>query len=144
MKVRILSVIMVALMAFCSISCTFKENGSLAGAGSSGSESNQTQTTESNQLQIIKSDIKLSEEDMVSRIKAEYLLENGGYSDNDEIVVMINLPGDALIDRYLSEYAYAYGVLGRTDDAGADQGAVQIQRLFGCSIHRSRYYDRPQ
>lgn len=108
MKVRILSVIMVALMAFCSISCTFKENGSLTGAGSSGSESNQTQTTESNQLQIIKSDIKLSKEDMVSRIKAEYLLENGGYSDNDEIVVMINLPGDALIDRYLNEYAYAY------------------------------------
>ena len=36
-------------------------------------------------LQILKTDFKLTQEQTLSKIKAEYLLENNGYKDDDEI-----------------------------------------------------------
>lgn len=106
-KVRILSVLMVLMMAFSVVACTVNE-GAVNSNGLTSAPAVENTDTESNKLQILKSDFKLSEEDMVSRIKAEYLIENGGYKDSDEVVVMLNLNEEPLIDRYLNEYSYAY------------------------------------
>ncbi len=59
-------------------------------------------------LQIFSSDLKLTQDDLLSQIKAEYLKENGGYNDDDEIVVMINLNNRSLLDTYLNEYVDTY------------------------------------
>ena len=53
-------------------------------------------------LQILKSNAKLTQEQQLSRIKAEYLIANGGYKDSDPIVAIITLPGASLIDRYIA------------------------------------------
>ena len=106
-KVKILSVLMVLMMAFSVVACTENE-GAVSSNGLTSAPAVENTDTESNKLQILKSDFKLSEEDMVSRIKAEYLIENGGYKDSDEVVVMLNLNEEPLIDRYLNEYSYAY------------------------------------
>lgn len=87
--------------------------------------SNQQTTTEettdesSQTLQILKSDAKLTQDQLLSRIKAEYLIENGGYDDTDPVVVIITLSTDSLVDRYISTNAlgsvadYAYSEEGR-------------------------------
>ena len=105
MKTRILSILLVLMMICSSAACTDKKPN----ANSQGtSASNQTTVTESNELQLLKSDFKLPESDMVNRIKAEYILENKGYKSNDEVVVMVALEGKSLLDRYLDDFAYAY------------------------------------
>ena len=55
---------------------------------------------EKNQLQIFKTDLKLTQDQVLSQIKAEYLKENKGYLDSDEVKVLVTLKSDALIDLY--------------------------------------------
>jgi len=52
-------------------------------------------------LQILKSNAKLTQDQLLSRIKAEYLIANGGYKDSDPIVAIVTLPGASLMDRYI-------------------------------------------
>ena len=111
MKIKILSIVLIVLMAFSSIACTDKNDCVLNGT-SSNSSSIQTTLTESGQLQLLKSDFKLSENDMVNRIKAEYLLENDGYKSNDEVIVMVALEEKSLLDRYLDDYQGTFSSVG--------------------------------
>ncbi len=101
MKIKIVSLLLILLMAFTSIGCSLFPDKMLD------VNSSQTQTdnangnqTADNRLQIVKSDMKLTQEDVASRIKAEYLIKQGGYKDSDPVVVMINLTGDSVIDAY--------------------------------------------
>ena len=55
-------------------------------------------------LQILKTDFKLTQEQTLSKIKAEYLLENNGYKDDDEIVIMVTLNAKPLIEIYNEQY----------------------------------------
>ena len=57
---------------------------------------------ESQKLQIFKTDLQLSQEQVMSQIKAEHLLENKGYLPNDELVILINLNKESLIETYNS------------------------------------------
>lgn len=57
---------------------------------------------EKNQLQILKSDLKLTQEQVMSQIKAENIKKNNGYLDNDVITVLITLSENPLIDLYNS------------------------------------------
>ena len=56
-------------------------------------------------LQILRSDLHLTQDQVLSRIKAEYLVENGGYADSDPIVAIITLPGASLMDQYITTKA---------------------------------------
>ena len=123
MKLRILSVILIALMAFSSVACTDK-NGSALNSGSN-SSSLQTTVTESGQLQLLKSDFKLSESDMVNRIKAEYLIQNNGYKSNDEVVVMVALEGKSLLDRYLDDYQDDFSSVGELAASKAGKSIIK-------------------
>ena len=123
MKLRILSVILIALMAFSSVACTDK-NGSALNSGSN-SSSLQTTVTESGQLQLLKSDFKLSESDMVNRIKAEYLIQNNGYKSNDEVVVMVALEGKSLLDRYLDDYQDDFSSVGELAASNAGKSIIK-------------------
>ena len=87
-------------------------------------------------LRILKSDAKLTQEQQLSRIKAEYLIANGGYSDSDPIVAIITLPGDSLMDRFISTNAlgsvsdYVYSEEGRAvQDAIFDEQRALVDEL---------------
>ncbi len=105
---------------------------SVACSGGTGSESKSpsAQTEEegdfSQELQIIKSDIKPTQEQMLSRIKAEYLLENNGYRDDDEVVAIITLNGDAVIDEYLGNDKLA-SAMSLAEYAASSAGTVRTK-----------------
>ncbi len=54
-------------------------------------------------LQILSTGNKLTQEQMMSQIKAEHLKENKGYLDSDKIIAFVQLPGKTLIDKYLED-----------------------------------------
>ena len=111
---------------------------SCSSIGTNANDSDQSATvtesdkSSSQQLQIIKSNAKFTQEQLLSQIKAEYLLENGGYADSDPIVAIITLPGESLIDSYMSTNAlgsvadYAYSEAGKAaqEKIAAEQTAL--------------------
>ncbi len=116
MKRKILLALTLIIFLIGCVSCHKKEN-----SNEPVKESNNSQ-----QLQIFKTDLKLTQDQVLSRIKAEHLKKNGGYLDSDEIITLVTLPGDALIDTYnqdaykrnksVSEYA--------SSDAGIKQAKL--------------------
>ena len=77
-------------------------------------------------LQILKSNAKFTQDQQLSRIKAEYLIANGGYADSDPIVAIITLPGESVMDSYISTNA-----LGSVSDyAGSEKGKDVQERVL--------------
>lgn len=101
MRIKILSFLLVAVLsvsaAGVSLSPALKSSSDAQSGSSVGSGLTQESGTK---LKILKSDDTLTQEQTASRIKAEYLIENNGYKDSDEVVVMISLKGDSLIDKF--------------------------------------------
>lgn len=93
MRKTIAALSLTAVMVFCAACGSLPSDGE--GTGAEGG------ATVSQELQLLKTDAQLTQDQTLSRIKAEYLIENGGYSDGDEIVAIVTLPDDALIDSYL-------------------------------------------
>ncbi len=88
------------LIMFFAVSCAqFAEDNSDIAAKTEIGQTIESENVSQN-LRLIKSDIKFTQEEAVSRIKAEYLLENGGYKPEDTVRVMIVLDGNSLIDDY--------------------------------------------
>ena len=123
MKTKILSILLVLLIIFSSVACNDKGGASFGGG--QGPVSNQTPQNQSNQLQLLKSDFKLPESDMVNRIKAEYLLENDGYKSDDEIIVMVALESKSLLDRYLDDYQGTYNSVGDLASSSAGKAIIK-------------------
>lgn len=82
-------------------------------------------SSDSQQLMILRTDLKLSQEDIASQIKAEYLLQNNGYKDDDVVVAIIKLPGNALIDTYLAGSKYPTVA----DYVASPEGQAQAAKL---------------
>lgn len=88
-------------------------------------------------LQILKSNAKLTQDQLLSRIKAERLIENGGYTDDDPIVAIITLPGASLIDSYIELQApgsvsdFVHSEEGRAlEDAILDEQEALTRELY--------------
>lgn len=90
---KILIMILFSVVIFSCLSCN-KES----------IKESQVNDSSKQQLQIFKTDMNLSQEQVLSQIKAERLIENNGYLDNDEVVVMVVLDDDAVIDIYNDKY----------------------------------------
>lgn len=94
MQKKIFAALMLGLTIFTCTSCKTKNNATEV-----------VPNDNSQQLQLLRTDMKLTQEQLLSRIKADHIKENKGYLDNDEVISIITLPGDSLIDTYLeSEY----------------------------------------
>ena len=91
---KIFMMLLFAVIVFLCVACDKEEV-----------QESQVSDSSKQQLQIFKTDMKLSQEQVMSQIKAGHLLENNGYLDSDEIVVMVTLKDHALIDIYNQEYA---------------------------------------
>ncbi len=99
MRKKIISLLMVIAMTLTCASCDMSGSGGSAPAGGGEETSEQT---ESQQLEVLRTDLNFTQDQELSRIKAEYLIENQGYSDDDEVVAILSLGEDALADSYLA------------------------------------------
>ncbi len=105
---------------------------------------------ESGELTVLKSDYQLPPEEKMARFKAEYLIENKGYKDDDKVVAILSLGEDALIDDYLAdeEYSaryslaqYASSPMGKQKQAAIRSHQTDlIRRLEGNSLIESVNY----
>ncbi len=94
MRKTVISVCMAFAMAASCVACavapedeTLKNDGDI----------------ESQKIELVRSDVKFTQEQSLSRIKAEYLKENGGYKDSDAVVAIVTLKENAVIDDYLEK-----------------------------------------
>lgn len=81
----------------------------------------------SDELQIFNADLKLTQDQVLSKIKADKIKENGGYKDNDEIIVMVSLEKEALIDTYLNQFSSRYSDV--SEYAESSTGQAQIAKI---------------
>lgn len=97
-----------------------------------GSESSGSQSgglgSDAQQLQIFNTGLKLTQEQSLSRIKAEYLKENGGYKDDDVVVAIVTLPTPALIDTYLENEKIS-SKMSLSEYAASAEGQTRIAQL---------------
>ncbi len=100
-KKGMFAIFIAVIMAFCCLagSLAFIDVPTGGDAGDDGA------ATSAQSLQIFDSDLHLTQDDAVSRIKAEYLKENGGYRADDDVVAIIDLEDDSLIDSYLAGHS---------------------------------------
>ncbi len=82
---------------------------------------------QSQDLEILKSDYQIPAEQQLSRIKADYLVQNQGYGENDEVVAILSLKGDALIDTFLGGVRDGSASVG--DYATTQRGLEQAKEL---------------
>lgn len=73
-----------------------ESNGSI-----SSDDSNINTNTNIQQLQIFDTGLTLTQDQVASKIKAQYLLDNNGYKDEDIIVAIVSLSEPSLVDIYL-------------------------------------------
>ena len=117
--------VIVMLVSLLLTSCSSIDiDDTVTDAGDQSASSTDAVDKSTQTLQILKSNAKFTQEQQLSRIKAEYLIANGGYADSDPIVAIITLPGASLIDTYMST-----GVLGSLSDyatSASGQAAEQV------------------
>lgn len=116
MKKKIIFVLIAITLLFTVVSCK-KESSSNSGVDSSNPQ----------QLQFMKTDLKLTQDQVMSQIKAEHLLENKGYVDSDEIITLIELEGDSLVDNYIDSYYTKSSSV--ADFAASEIGQKRIDRI---------------
>lgn len=102
MRKKLISIAIALTMVFSCLACSVTNVD--FGNGNGGPSVNVPADPDApagNSLQVLKSDVKLTQDQTLSRIKAEYLIENNGYKPGDEVVAVLTLPQDAVIDTYL-------------------------------------------
>ena len=83
------------------------------------------------ELEIVKTDIEIPEQQLTSRIKAEYLKENGGYADDDEVVAIIKLGDGSLIETFNEGNTARNSV---ADYAASKEGQYQTRRMLDAQM----------
>ena len=106
----LISVMLAFVMSIACVSCAVPDLG----------RNDENAATTVRELEILKTDIEIPEQQRTSRTKAEYLKKNSGYRDDDEVVAIIGLEGDSLIETFndgntarLSVGEYASSGVGR-------------------------------
>ena len=122
MRNKFISILLASLIAFSCMACIDKPTGSNNGQNTSNSQ----EESNSQKLEILKSDFKISTDDVISKIKSEYLLENGGYKGSDSVVAIITFPESSLIDTFNNDYTGAESV---SDYALSTVGKIQQKRI---------------
>ena len=121
MKKKLLSIICL-LLAFVL--------GALTACETLGSTNEQQQTavSQKGKLNVLRSDMKVSQEQQMSQIKAEYLLKNNGYKDDDSVVVILALEDDSLIETYNNTLFKTENSVG--EYAASPLGIAQAENIF--------------
>ena len=95
----------------------------------SNKKTNDTTIVDSNpqKLQILDTNSKLTQDQMLSQIKAEYLIENNGYKDDDVITVILSLEDDSVINKYNKMLNNNYKTV--SDFIKSDEGRSYADKL---------------
>ena len=131
MRIKIISALTALLMSVTVLGAALTADGT---SGVKNPQSNEPSVIEtgvgsSTELNVVKYGGKLTQDQVMSQIKAKYLIENGGYKDTDEVVVLVSVDGDSLIETFndgntgaksVSEYAETF--------AGAYQSASNLSK----------------
>lgn len=75
----------------------------IVGNKNSNKDNDESSSSTSGKLQVLNANVDTSKFNRLDQIKAEYLLENQGYSETDIVNVIVELDGEALIDDYLED-----------------------------------------
>lgn len=78
-------------------------------------------------LLLFNTGLTMSQDQVLSRIKAEKIIEHGGYEDEDEVVALLSLEGNALIDAY-REAPELYGSV--AEYAASAKGRLHAENLM--------------
>ena len=134
MRIKIISAITALCMSATVIGVALTANGKGNGVKPSQSQTTVTgSASSSTALNVIKYGDKLTQDQVMSQIKAQYLIENGGYKDTDEVVVMVAVDGESLIETFnggktetksVSEYAESFAGEVQEADIVKKQNAV--------------------
>lgn len=128
MKKKSLSIILltllVAIMVTSLVACTGNPG---ADVGTKTEIEQGNGISESGKLQILKTDMRLMQDQLLSRIKADRIIMNNGYLDSDELVVMIALSGNSLVETYNGDFADKYKTV--SEYANSENGLVQRENL---------------
>ncbi len=122
----IVALVMIAFMVCACTALNPEKNESYSGSSSNASITGGEDST-TTQLQIVKSEYKFTQEQALSRIKAEYLIENGGYKDTDNVVVTVSLKEKSLIECYNEYYYKKYSDIG--EYAASEDGKIQLDKI---------------
>ncbi len=124
MKIRVISICLLVAMITLSL-------GSLASCGNLeipvGDNTSAISKDTSQSLRIFNTDLKLTQDQIASQIKADLLKQNNGYLDSDQITVMITLEDTALADDYIDRYSSQYDSV--ADYANSDIGIEKRESL---------------
>lgn len=150
MRIKIISAITALCMSATVIGVALTANGK--GNGVTPSQSQTTVTgsaSSSTALNVIKYGDKLTQDQVMSQIKAQYLIENGGYKDTDEVVVMVAVDGESLIETFnggktetksVSEYAESFaGEVQESDIVKVQKGRLHARTQKGIERLLPRY-----
>lgn len=120
---KIVAVVMTAMMAFSFVGCD-NENKS---SEKDDNKNNIENELDSGKIELLKQDTKLSQEQMLSRIKAKKLIENQGYTDDDEVTIMVTLPSASLVDSFNDGANVSYKTV--AEYASSSAGKVEAQSI---------------
>lgn len=127
MKTKAISICLLVVMITMSLgtltSCVNRD----ASSDSSGSEISEINKDTSQELRIFNTDLKLTQDQVTSQIRAGLLKQNDGYLDSDEITVMITLEDSPLADDYIDKYSAFYDSV--ADYAESNVGIEKRDRL---------------
>lgn len=125
LAIVILSIALVACMLFAAACGVIENQVDNNGETNNPSENGNSSVNGSSQkLNILKSDLKLTQEQVASQIKAEYLLKNNGYQDDDDVVVIVGLDGDSLVESFNKKY---YGKYATVADFAVSEDGIAIK-----------------
>ncbi len=119
---KIVAVAMTAMMALSFVGCSDSGKPS-EDTGNGGVK----EELDSGKIELLKQDGKLTQEQILSRIKAEKLIENNGYKDDDEVTVMVTLPDQSLIETFNGGASASYNTV--SDYAKSSAGEVQAHSV---------------
>ena len=97
---KIVAVVMTAMMAFSFAACTDKSKTS-TDEDNNINNNDTVNEADSGTIELLKQDNKLTQEQLLSRIKAEKLIKNNGYRDSDVVTVMVTMPEKPLVDTFI-------------------------------------------
>ena len=115
MKKKILTALMLGLTILTCTACAQK------------SQIKENSNSNPQQLQILKSDLKLTQDQIMSQIKAEHLIQNNGYLDSDEVVSIITLDSPSVIDNYLASGYLTYKSI--NEYANSSKGRSDVRKI---------------
>lgn len=103
---KFLVIFAILTVALITTSCTNKSPNSNDSAGFE-----TTDTSTKQDLPLLLTSTQVSQESRMTQMKADLLIKNNGYTDDDEVIAIVELSNDSLVQVYNESYSLRYSSL---------------------------------